>query len=480
MLKKINAFLDKYKINLEKKKICVCFSGGSDSVALLSAFYEIKEKTEFNLLAVHVNHNIRGDEAKRDENFCIDFCKEKKIPLFVLSVNAPLESEKNGEGLEETARKLRYGEFEALREREKIDFFLTAHHKNDTAETIVFNFLRGCGVSGLTGIPPVRDFYLRPLLECSKEEILSYLKEKNECFVEDGTNVDQTYTRNYIRHSLFEAFRKVNPSFLSAIKRLSESALQDEDYFEKQLDKITRETNLSLLHPAVSSRYICKKYAKLSGGEGLSFVHVKQILSCLDSKEEKSIDVPFGIKAVVQNGKVFFLKKELSSNKSSILSASNDISDNLKKESEADTEIFFQNNPYDNSDNNGKIYLQMGKNVFSQSVSVCIEEKFVKLPKFALSPLKIVLDGEKIKGKLFARKREQGDKIFCRGIRRSVNKELMNLKVPKYARDSVPVICDEEGIVFVPFVGASDRAFLKNETSFPLLVSVDMGDIFSY
>jgi len=440
ILKKINGFFEKYQINLKNRNICVCLSGGADSVALLCALCQLQKREEFFLSAVHVNHHIRDGEADRDELFCVSICENKKVKLYIENVYAVEESRKSGEGLEETARKLRYGVFEKLKESENIDFFLTAHHANDTAETVVFNILRGCGVTGLAGIPAVRGFYLRPLIECTREEILTFLSEKGESYVEDSTNKDEAYTRNYIRHTLFGDFSRVNPDFLSAILRLSESAKQDEDYFACELAKIDEETDLSVLHPSVSSRAICKRYSEISAGEGLSSVHVKQIILCLSSKEEKKCDLPFGIKAYVKDGRVTFSKSER----------------------------------FEKWDAGEKFPISLGETVLENGVLLKLSKEYVKIDKFSDFPLQIVLDGDKIKGNLYARKREQGDKIQCRGVRRSVSKELMNLKIPKHIRDAIPIICDDEGVVFVPYVGACDWVFAKEKVIFPLLLTVEM------
>ena len=445
MIKKVDAFFEKYGVSLENKKVCVCFSGGSDSVCLLLCILELKEKlkgkTDFSLCAVHVNHQIRGDEADRDEKFCIDFCKEKNVELFVSHVDVPKESQKTGEGLEETARKLRYGVFESLKAQEKIDYFLTAHHANDSGETIIFNLLRGCSVSGITGIPPVRDFYLRPLISCEKSEILSYLSQKNAVYVEDGTNLDEDYTRNYIRNNLFPKFERVNKNFLSAIVRLSESAALDEDYFKSQVEKIDGNTNLCELHPSLVSRYVCQKYESLSGGEAMSGVHVKKILSLLSSEEEKYVDVPFGITAIISKGKVIFQKKVV-------------------------------------KDSGETINLLVGENFFGDT-KIILEKRYLPLGEFRTHPFEVIIDLDKIKGKIYARKRKEGDKILCRNMSRNINKEFVNQKISKRLRDEIPVICDDEGVIFVPYLGADDRVYTKGIPENPLKITVSFADNFS-
>lgn len=451
ILNRIKSFFEKYNISLENKKVCVCFSGGADSVALLEAMREINKTEQFSLCAVHVNHHIRGQEADDDEKFCESFCEKRDIPFYAFGVYALEEAEKSGCGIEAAARKLRYKAFGELKEKKSIDYFLTAHHANDLAETVVFNLIRGSSVSGLAGIPHVRDCYLRPLIQCSREDILDYVSFKGLSFVEDSTNSDEAYTRNYIRHSLLPAFERVNSNYISAILRLSESAIQDSDYFDKELDKITSETDLSLLHPSLTSRYVCKQYEVLSEGEGLSAVHVKQILSCIESREEKCIDVPFGIKAIVRNGKVNFIKK----------------TEIQKSVSEENTVLLFSDI--------SEIEDGITEKTFLEKAIIRIEKKYINLKSnngIVLHPTEVALNGKNIKGTLYVRSRKEGDKIFCRKMTRNINKELVNLKIPKYLRERIPVICDDEGVVFVPLIGADDRVYSKEKSDFPLYISV--------
>ena len=183
--------------------IIVCLSGGADSVALLFSLLESAGRLGIkSLSAVHVNHLIRGEEAYADERFCISLCERLGVGIRVFHVDVPHEASESGESLELAARRARYRIFGSLHD-ETGALFATAHNMNDNAETVIHSLLRNRAGSALSGIPPVRGFYIRPLIETTRPEIEEYLGSIGESYVVDSTNSDESYTRNFIRHSSF-------------------------------------------------------------------------------------------------------------------------------------------------------------------------------------------------------------------------------------------------------------------------------------
>ena len=196
----LNTFQEKVKSIIEhndllkkQEKVIVAFSGGADSVSLLLVLKELG----YRVLAVHVNHNLRADESKRDENFCRDMCKRLNIDFFCENVDVYSCCKENKLSIEQGARELRYG---ALNKYAKNIKIATAHNISDSIETTIFNLSRGTGLKGLCGISVKRENIIRPILYCSREEIESYIQEQNESYVEDSTNKEVVYTRNKIRH----------------------------------------------------------------------------------------------------------------------------------------------------------------------------------------------------------------------------------------------------------------------------------------
>ncbi|MDO4488997.1 MAG: tRNA lysidine(34) synthetase TilS [Eubacteriales bacterium] len=192
----------------------VGFSGGADSVCLLSVLFGLKSLLKINIEAVHVNHNLRGEEALRDEAFCRSFCGERGIPFRAVGVDVEGLVHEKGLSTEEAARILRYEVLleESLPEADADGKFLlaVAHHADDQAETILLNLIRGTGLTGLKGMSFKRDNIIRPLLNESREEILKYLRKNDISFVTDSTNTENDYARNAIRNLVLPELKKLN------------------------------------------------------------------------------------------------------------------------------------------------------------------------------------------------------------------------------------------------------------------------------
>ena len=199
--------------------ICtVAFSGGADSTALLICLQELQAQLAISLRAVHVHHGIRGAEADRDAAFCAALCAQRGIPYQCVQVDVPAYAKAEHLSLETAARKLRYA---ALMQAAPEGEIATAHHAGDNAETVLFHLLRGSGTGGLCGIPPRSPDgkIIRPLLDADKTEILAYLREQQQDYIEDGSNAADDASRNRIRHHLIPLLLEENPAALRHISR---------------------------------------------------------------------------------------------------------------------------------------------------------------------------------------------------------------------------------------------------------------------
>ena len=171
---KVLLFIAEKKLISQNDKIVVGLSGGADSVFLLSFLNKFKKKFNLSLIAVHLNHKIRGKEADDDESFCIKFCEELNIPLFLKKKNIKAYAKKKKLSLEEAGRDIRYKLFSEVAVKEKCTKIATAHHQSDNTETVLLNLIKGSGLNGAAGIPERRGNIIRPLLTLTKDEILSY------------------------------------------------------------------------------------------------------------------------------------------------------------------------------------------------------------------------------------------------------------------------------------------------------------------
>jgi len=209
---KVLLFIAEKKLISQNDKIVVGFSGGADSVFLLSFLNKFQKKFNLSLLAVHLNHNLRGKEADDDESFCRKFCADLNIPIFVKKKNVKAFAKKNKLSLEEAGRKIRYDLFSEIAVKENCTKIATAHHQSDNTETVLLNLIKGCGLNGAAGIPAQRGNIIRPLLVLTKDEILSYLNAKRIPFQIDSSNDENDFQRNYLRNKIVKILKeKINP-----------------------------------------------------------------------------------------------------------------------------------------------------------------------------------------------------------------------------------------------------------------------------
>ena len=194
-------------------------SGGLDSMCLLEMTVRQGQKQGRRVAAAHFNHQLRGAEADRDEAFVRDWCAAREIPFFAGRGDVRAFAEKTGRTVEEAARQLRYEFLEETRRREGFGCILTAHHADDSAETMLLNLLRGTGLKGLTGIPEKRDCILRPLLSVTRAELAAYAAEHRIPFVEDSTNGTDDAARNMLRHQVLPVLKKLNPRVVENMSR---------------------------------------------------------------------------------------------------------------------------------------------------------------------------------------------------------------------------------------------------------------------
>lgn len=198
-----------------EKSYLVALSGGADSVALLLALRELG----YGLEAAHCNFSLRGEESERDEAFCHTLCRRLGIPLHTIRFATRDEAARTGESIEMAARRLRYGWFRQLVTERDLTAVCVAHHRDDNAETLLLNLLRGTGPAGMAGMAYATQGIVRPLLDLSRADILAYLTERGQDFIVDSTNADTHYLRNAVRHRLLPLLRELRPNIDTALRR---------------------------------------------------------------------------------------------------------------------------------------------------------------------------------------------------------------------------------------------------------------------
>lgn len=436
--------LNNNTLHIEKgSKILVGLSGGADSTALVCALKELEEKLDITLCAVHVNHMIRQGEADRDQQFSEQLCKSKGIPFYCKKIDIPALCEKSGNSTELEARIRRYEAFEQLAKQVGADYIATAHNKNDLCETMIFNLVRGCSLKGLTSVPAKRDNIIRPLLNCSREEIENYLKQSGQDFVTDSTNFDTIYSRNHIRHKVMPALLKINPSLNDTLFKSSLRFKQDNDFLYDLARQHLNNNTAALCELAypVCSRVVCLLYQNTFGqnaGE-LGSVHIEKIVSLIyEHGKQKGYRACVCLSqkkyAVIDSGKLIFCNK-------------------------------FDNTA--NSTHEFNISLKKGENIIEGTDFLIFVSRDGQKPKTDLriyNLLNIIeLSDDIIKGNLFVRSRKNADSYKTCGMTKSLKKLFNDKKIPLAKRNLIPILCDDEGIIYVPCFTVADRFSNKNK-----------------
>lgn len=237
MIHKVAKFIEQKGLLAPGSRVLVALSGGADSVALLM----VLKKLGYECHAIHCNFHLRGEESMRDENFVRALCHRHDIPLFVTNFDTTGYAAEKGISIEMAARELRYETFEKLRNEMGATAIAVAHHRDDSAETVLLNLLRGTGIKGLHGIQPKNGYIIRPLLCVGRKDITEYIEWRGESYVTDSTNLETDFTRNKIRLEILPLMQQINPSAAESFAQTAERVSEAEKVYAKAIsDSIAR------------------------------------------------------------------------------------------------------------------------------------------------------------------------------------------------------------------------------------------------
>ena len=328
MKNKVLKTIKKYNLIENGDKLVLAVSGGPDSIAMLNILKELQEeqsKLNFEIVVAHINHMIRK-EAKEEEEYVRDYCQKNKIRFYSKSIDVQKIANNNKIGTEEAGRIVRYEFFDEILEKTNSNKVAIAHNKNDKAETIIMNLLRGSGVSGLKGIEPRRRKYIRPLIECERYEIEKYCEEQKLNPRIDKTNFENEYTRNKIRNIVIPYVKKeFNPNIIETLSRMSELVTEEEEYIEKHIKieykKILIEENKKQIildlkkfnneENVIKSRLVLYTITRLfATSKGIEKIHIEDIIKlCKRNIGNKYLTPNKNIKVLVKNHKIYFSKQ---------------------------------------------------------------------------------------------------------------------------------------------------------------------------
>jgi len=243
---KAAALIERHSMLKKCAVLTVGVSGGADSIALLHFLLGICQECGIGLKAAHLNHNLRGGESLRDEEFVWRVCGEWGVELAIKSLPIAEIASVNGLSVEECAREERYRFFREIcadstddLNRKSGDKIATGHTLSDSVETQLLNFARGTGLKGLCGIPPIRDNIIRPLLSCTRKDVEDYCRKYNLDYITDSTNLSDDYSRNKLRHHVIPVLEEINPAFLESALHTADILTEDEYYLNLQARLLT-------------------------------------------------------------------------------------------------------------------------------------------------------------------------------------------------------------------------------------------------
>lgn len=287
-------------------RVLVAVSGGADSVALLSLLHQVAGTMDLHLEAAHLDHALRN-ESLADARFVEQLCLELKVPLTMerLSV-AELARQQKG-NLEEVARDVRRAFLTTTARARNCQLIALAHHADDQAETFLMRLLRGSGTAGLAGMRMVSDLVVRPLLSFQRDDLLDYLQDKGLAWREDESNLDQTFTRNRVRHQLVPILESFNPNIRRQIAGLCEQLRKDDDFFSglvaaemlrcgkwQEDDYVLNRFLLLELAPALAGRVVREALQRVRGDlRGVTSTHTEEILKlACEGPPQGELDLP--------------------------------------------------------------------------------------------------------------------------------------------------------------------------------------------
>ena len=406
MQNKLYGFLKEYNMVTSGDTVVCAVSGGADSVALLFAMYLLKDKLDIQLEAAHFNHHLRGTESDRDEAFVKELCDRYDIPLHLGGGQVTAGKK----GLEAAARDARYAFLKSLGGK-----IATAHTADDNAETVLMHLVRGTGLKVLGGITPVHGNVIRPMLGITRQEVEAFLEEWCLNHMEDSSNGTDAFLRNRIRHGVMPLLKLENPKLAENLSAMALRLRQDEEFLSRQaeFDVLPRVEELKLMHPAVRSRCL-ERFLKKNGVKEPEQVHISQTEDLLFSEKPSArACLPGGITVSRCYDRLTVLDRE---------------------------EI------------PGEVALACPGEAEFGNYRICCspaEEIFNTADTFTVECL----------GNLIVRGRQSGDTIRLPGGTKSLKKLFIDRKIPAARRNTLPVICDERGILGVYEIGVNmDRA----------------------
>ena len=435
---KVKVYVERFHMIEPKDTIVLGISGGADSVCLLKILARWKEAWGISLRAVHVHHQLRGEEADADERFVRELCENEGIPCRVFHEDVQGMAQREKIGLEEAGRIARYRCFATVCEDVGGGKIALAHHQDDLAETMLHHLVRGTGMAGLCSLKPVSGNRIRPLLCLEKEEILVYLEAAGQPWRTDSSNLEDDYTRNRIRHHVLEELKtEVNPRAVRHMAQLSEELEETRVVLaqvaaEKRRQYVRKSEKGMLLaeelkkEPDLIGRQIVHDLLKEISGKQKDFtrIHVEAVQELWNRKVGARRDLPYGMQAIRTYDGIYLERKA-------------EKCETRDSEKNAGIQI--------NVHSEGTESFQIGELTLTVSR---IARDFGEIPEKKYTKW---FDYDRIKQTLVIRHRQPGDRIclFDGGGSKKLKDYLIDRKIPAQKRDHLWLLADGSDILWI-------------------------------
>lgn len=469
MIQKCREYMNQYHMVEQQDTIIIGVSGGADSICLLCVLNELSRDWNLRLIAVHVNHGLRGEEADRDERYVKALCEKLKVPFlcYHIDVNRIAKNRKQSE--EEAGRDARRAIFESVCRKYKGQKIALAHHADDNGETMLLHLFRGTGLRGLCGIWPVTGQYIRPLLWARKREMETYLSENHMSYCVDVTNESLDYTRNRLRNQVLPYIedtvnRRAVQHMNDAMEQLREVEAYLEDEAEKAYQQVVLtdmeddegmysleilEASYRLFPHVIGTMVIQKAIVQVAGqSKDICRFHIEAVEDLLDNQAGRSLNLPYCVEAKRTYKGVRFSK---------VTSMDQDRTE----------EEIFLNIPGITKGSNG---WQIVCRIFDLPQTGAFPEK----------PYTKWFDYDTIKNRLAIRTRRAGDRIsvYSDGRSQKLKQFLVNRKVESAKRDRTMLIADGDQIVWIVGMRMSSAYQITKQTHkvLEIRIQIDEGE----
>lgn len=430
-------YIEKFELIQQGDRIAVGCSGGIDSIVLLHFLNEYSKRLHFEVVAIHVNHMLRGEEADGDRLFVEEFCRKLQIPLYAINIPIPEIFEEERGNLQDICRRERYNYFLQVMEQNECNKLAVAHHADDQVESILMALVRGSHEQGVLGMPAMREFYtkkiIRPLLSVTREEVEHYLQQYELTFREDASNKKDTYMRNRMRHHVVPLLKKENIKVATSFQHFSEKQREEDLYLNQLAEDALKQCVLETCEDFVKINVISFQKLPLTLQRRAVLLLLKYLYK----------DTIIAQSYALWNAILSLVKKvdgqnEINLPDGGVARRHYDILEVFRFKPSISREQLVRELPKNEwvSLSNGYKLGVFDSNLFTQ---VSPEAKYYNLASISL-PLSL-------------RTKREGDRMYIKGMTNSkkVSRIFIDAKIPQHSREQWPILVDaEEQIIAIP------------------------------